>query len=302
MPNSAPKPIRAPNLSRLPWLIHGFSTRAGGFSKLYQPLSQNGTDASPVGQLNLGFTADDRPAAVRRNRVAFLTAVGAVRRNGNPWPLITLRQIHSDVIHLITQPLVAKYANAPPSRQLVGDGMITNLPGVALAVQSADCLPIVIADVKTHAIGVFHAGWRGTLQRIAAKGAGRMKLHFGSRFSDLRVAIGPGIGPCCYEVGEEIREKFAAQFSFSAQVFQEVEDPDGLHRKYPMLFLNQRAPGHGPLLNKLMLDLAKANRLQLLELGIPAKNIHTLPLCTACNTDHFFSHRAEFGKIGRAHV
>lgn len=293
-----PQPITAPNLARFRWLTHGFSTREGGFSTAY---SHNGTQ---LGELNLGFTAEDRPATVRRNREAFLLALGAARpatqrTPAKPWPLVTLRQVHSDLIHRIDRKAVKRYADAAPSRRLVGDGMITDLPGVALAVQAADCLPILIADPKHHAVGVFHAGWRGTLKRIAAKGAGLMRLHFGSRFSDLRVAIGPGIGPCCYEVGEEVQEQFESQFGFASQVFHLEEDDEGLHRKYPMLFLNQRAPGHGPRVDKLMLDLAEANRLQLLELGIKKEHLQILHACTACETGHFFSHRAEFGRTGR---
>ncbi len=309
---ASPQPLHAQKLARFRWLVHGFSTRQGGFSTAYSQNGNRDSGASSAGaksfagELNLGFTEHDRPANVRRNRDAFLLALGAssgaVNRHQQPWPLITLKQVHSDIIHLINRKAVTRYANAKsaaPSMRLVGDGMITNLPGVVLAVQAADCLPILLTDPRHHAIGVFHAGWRGTVQRIAAKGAGLMRLHFGTRFSDLRVAIGPGIGPCCYNVGEEVQERFESQFRWASRVFQEVEDEEGLHRKYPMLFLNQRAPGHGPQITKLMLDLAAANRLQLLELGVKEAYMQDWHLCTACNKDRFFSHRAEFGRTGR---
>ncbi len=278
--------LSASHLSKLPWLVQGFSTRLGGASHAY------GGNA-----LNLGFTKEDSKATVERNRAAFLRQLGATRkpghgvRNGSQlWPLVTLRQIHSDII---------RFVDAPPESQLVGDGMITATPGLLLGIQTADCLPIILADAKHHAVGVFHAGWRGTLKRIVEKGLGEMRRRFGSRPRDLKAAIGPGILGCCYEVGEEVREKFESQFAYAAKLFREVEESDPVREKYPMLFLTARAPGHSILPKKIFLNLVEANRQQLLAVGVPTKNIEASPLCTNCHTDLLFSYRAEKGRTGR---
>lgn len=279
--------LRARHLSALPWLVHGFSTRAGGFSRAYAN-----------GDLNLGFTKDDSKAAVERNRAAFLRELGAAsggsRRSSksgvSAWPLITLRQIHSDIIHRV---------DSLPHEPLFGDGMIAATPGLLLAIQTADCLPVILVDSNHRALGVFHAGWRGTVKRIVEKGAGEMYRHFGSRPRDLKAIIGPGIQGCCYEVGEEVRTKFESQFEYGAKLFREVKESDPVREKYPLLFLTARAPGHSVLPKKIFLDLVEANRRQLLAAGVPKKNIETSPLCTSCHPQMLFSYRGEKGKTGR---
>ncbi len=296
MPTRAPKPtskrpklniliLRARNLEKIPWLVHGFSTRSGGFSRAYAK-----------GDLNLGFTKDDARATVERNRAVFLRgleATSARHRDSNKaqrWKLITLRQIHSDIIHQV---------DVEPDEPLTGDGLITATPGLLLGIQTADCLPIVLVDSKRRAVGVFHAGWRGTVKRIVEKGVGEMHRWFGTRPEDMKAAIGPGVGGCCYEVGEEVRTRFESQFSYAAKLFREVKDSDPVREKYPLLFLSARAPGHGELPPKIFLDLAEANRRQLLSVGVPANSIEASPVCTNCRTDLLFSYRAEKGKTGR---
>jgi polyphenol oxidase len=148
-------------------------------------------------------------------------------------------------------------------------------------------------------VGVFHAGWRGTVQRIVEKGVGEMFRCFGTRPRDIKAAIGPGIQGCCYEVGEEVRIKFESQFEYAASLFREVKESDPVREKYPLLFLTARAPGHGELPPKLFLDLVEANRRQLMAAGVPKKNIESSELCTNCHTDVLFSYRAEKGKTGR---
>jgi len=150
-----------------------------------------------------------------------------------------------------------------------------------------------VADRRRKAVGVFHAGWRGTVQRIVEKGVGEMRRQLGCDPEDLVAAIGPGIGGCCYEIGEEVENEFDSQFAYSKELFEDVFDSWSLKTKYPMLFLNQRAPGHGePALSR-HLDLVKANWCQLLDAGVPAENIESVDLCTACHTDLFFSYRKE---------
>ena len=282
MPTSAPvKPeivaLHADRLKRLSWLVHGFSTRTGGTSRVY------GGKA-----LNLGLTKHDSRVAVERNRTAFLQDLGVGGKH--PWPLVTLRQIHSDLIHCVS---------AAADRPIVGDGMVTAIPGLLLAIQTADCLPVIIVDTKQRAVGVFHAGWRGTVKRIAEKGVGEMRRWFGSRPRDLTAAIGPGVHNCCYTVGEEVRENFESQFGYAASLFHEVKESDPVREKYPLLFLTARAPGHSKLPVNIFLDLVEANRRQLIDAGVPAKNIECSPLCTSCRTDLLFSYRAEKGVTGR---
>jgi len=126
-----------------------------------------------------------------------------------------------------------------------------------------------------------------------------MRAEMGCRPEDLTAAIGPGIGGCCYSIGEEVRTEFNSQFAYSDSFFQEVFDLDPIKEKYPMLFLTARAPGHSNLGPSTHLDLAEANRRQLLDAGIQASRIHLLGICTACNVESFFSHRAEHGFTGR---
>jgi YfiH family protein len=270
---STPPLLLAAPLAHLPWLVHAFSTREDG---------------------NLGFTKGTTRAAVLRNRARFLQrlldrkrkAPELARRGG----LVTLRQLHSDLIHRV---------DGPPKAALQGDGLITDVPGLLLSIQTADCLPIFLVDPKHRAVGALHAGWRGTLARIAEKGVGLMWQHFGSRARDLVAAIGPGIHACCYEVGREVRERFESQFAYAGELFPEVQDSDPVREKYPLLFLTARAPGHSQLPPRIFLDLVKANVRQLKDAGLRPGNIHASPLCTACRPDLLFSHRAEGGKTGR---
>ena len=256
------KPIQIPKLNQLPWLVHGFSTRNGGASTCY------GGGRS----LNLGFTQHDKRANIEQNRQQLLAALGASSAesvgckssaaNSKTWPLVTLRQIHSDVIHVVTK---------PAGKPLVGDGLVTNVPGIALGVQTADCFPVLLIDQKNKAVGAFHAGWRGTVQRITEKGLGRMRREYGTLPEDTVAAIGPGIQACCYEVGEELKANFESQFEYAQELFRDSQESDPVREKYPMLFMNQRAPGHGDLCLKLFLDLREANRRQLMTAGVPSK-------------------------------
>lgn len=273
--------LPVPGWEKLPWLWHGFSTRLGGVTRAY---------SAPGGQgeLNLGFTAgEDRPGVVR-NRQLLAEAI-----TGNPeTAIITLKQIHSNVV-------VRTGAADHESEPRRADGQMTAEPGLLLGIMTADCIPVLVADLRRRAVAAFHAGWRGTVRRIVECGIGRMRLEFGSRPEDLRAAIGPGIGACCYAVGEEVRAAFESQFAYARELFSEVYDPDPVRLKYPMLFLNQRAPGHAAPLLSLHLNLAEANRRQLLDAGLKPGQIQCVGGCTGCQTGRFFSYRAEHGRTGR---
>lgn len=262
-PKSTIDIIQAPALKKISWLFHAFSTRANG---------------------SLGFVPHDTRERVQQNRRRFLGSIGA-----SP-DLITLRQIHSDMIHVVT---------SRPSETLAGDGLVTNVPGITLGVLTADCFPVLLVDTKNKAVGAFHAGWRGTVARIAEKGLGLMRREYGTRAEDVYAAIGPGIQQCCFEVGEEVKSKFESQFAYAAELFREVKDSDPVREKYPLLFMNMRAPGHGDLCVKLHLALSETNRRQLSSLGVKPGRIFASSECTACDVERFFSHRSEKGKTGR---
>jgi YfiH family protein len=263
------------------WLWQGFSTRLGGGSRVYC------AEDSP-GELNLGFTPDDNRETVAANRRLLAEAITGVPST----PIITMRQIHSSVL------VVAASRNAETRK---GDGLMTDRPGLLLGVQTADCIPVLVADRRRRrrAVAAFHAGWRGTVKRIVEAGVGRMRLEFGSRPEDLVAAIGPGIGACCYAVGEEVLSSFESQFSYAGELFREVDSTDPVRTRYPMLFLTQRAPGHSATGHALHLDLAEANRRQLLDAGLRPGAIQRIAGCTSCQTELFFSHRASRGHAGR---
>ena len=284
-----PEVVRVPSWASrskpdLAWLIHGFSTRVGGRTTVYRPGNFD---------LNLGFTDSDDPETVAANRGVFVTAA---REGKEILGLVTLRQIHSSLIRRVS---VRDIRDAGVPAVLKGDGLMTGEPGVLLGIQTADCIPVLVADRKKRAVAAFHAGWRGTLARIVENGVGRMRLEFGSRPEDLIASIGPGIGQCCYAVGEEVQHQFESQFEYAPELFREVYDSDPIRQKYPMLFLTARAPGHSDIGPSMHLDLAEANRRQLLAAGLPKGAIFLTGQCTGCRTDRFFSHRTERGFTGR---
>lgn len=266
----------------LPWLWSGFSTRRGGLSRAY-------CTEDAEGELNLGFTPAEEREAVLGNRRLLAEAV-----TGSPeTPLVTVRQFHSNLL------LRATAADAGRERPGRSDGLITSEHGLLLAILVADCIPVLVADRKRRAVAAFHAGWRGTVKRIVETGIGRMRLEFGSRPEDLVAAIGPGIGPCCYSVGEEVISEFESQFVYGRDLLREVYSTDPVRNKYPMLFLTQRAPGHSNIGPEIHLDLVEANRRQLLDAGLRARAIQIVGGCTSCQPEWFYSHRGSRGHAGR---
>ena len=263
--------LQVPALSRIPWLVHGFSARPGGVSTL-----------AGKRVLNLGFTEWDSRDKVHDNRRRLQAAIGAKK-----FALIPLLQFHSDSI------LSFDAAPIEPSR---ADASIANRPGLLLAVQTADCVPVLLVDTRNRAVAAVHAGWRGTLQRIVTKAIGRMQMQFKTEPPDLLAAIGPAIGGCCYEVGTEIAAAFAAQFPNASEFFDELRTGD---EPNPLQWMNMMPPGHQPPPKKVLLDLRRANRSQLLEAGVAEKNIFVSDICTGCRTDLFFSYRKEGSQSGR---
>jgi hypothetical protein len=268
--------VRIPGWERYPWLRHGFSTRPGGVSTVY------GGDT-----LNLGWTKEDDPQSVAENRRLFLAAVTGEADIDLAAPLVGVRQIHSAIVHAIRSDdgaLEGKLATPDGKAILEGDGLVTSLPGIILGVGTADCVPVLIADVRNRVVAAFHAGWRGTAQRIVEHGVNTMRLDYDSQPQDLVAAIGPSIGPCCYSVGDEVREQFEANFSYANDLFT-INHPESSTKN-------------------ILLNLWESNRRQLLNAGLSETQITLVGDCTACTRDahgarRYFSHRAEQGAAGR---
>lgn len=204
--------------------------------------------------------------------------------------MITLRQVHAALIYRVSE---------LSDHQVVGDGLLTDRPGLLLAVQTADCLAVILVDSKRRAVGAFHAGWRGTVERIVEKGVGEMRRWFGTSPNDIQASIGPGIHKCCYDVGDEVRDKFHSQFAYADDLFREIKQSDPIREHYPLLFLTARPPGHSEPPRKLFLDLVEANRRQLVNAGVEKENIVASGFCTSCRPDLLFSYRAEKSRTGR---
>ncbi|HWB32522.1 MAG TPA: peptidoglycan editing factor PgeF [Acidobacteriaceae bacterium] len=285
--------VRSEGWDRYGWLRHGFSTRLGGVSEVYG-----------AGELNVGWTASDDPARVAENRRRLVREVAGGTSAAR---LVTLRQVHSGMVRIVEAEdgaLEGRLETAEGKAVLRGDGMMTDVPGVLLGIQVADCVPVLVADVRRRAVAAFHAGWRGTLRRIVERGIGRMRLRYGSRPEDLIAVVGPSIGACCYSVGEEVRHEFESQFAYAPELFSEVYDSDPVKEKYPLLFLTARAPGHSNIGPQTHLDLWEANRRQLVDAGLSEKRISVVGECTACTRLKggrlkYYSHRGEHGFAGR---
>jgi purine-nucleoside/S-methyl-5'-thioadenosine phosphorylase / adenosine deaminase len=279
--------LEAPAFARFNWLVHGFSTRPGGASEL-KPLRDGEDTCEKV--LNLGFTEWDTRARVLENREKFFRAIGASKMR-----VVALRQIHSDIVQVVDSANESQSGTDSRETAPQGDALITREPGVLLVVQTADCVPILLADPKRRAIAAIHSGWRGTVRRIAAKALGRMQMDFGTKPEDVVAALGPGIGQSCYEVGSEVAAEFQAQFLNAREWFEgpfdRLADSDNEPNWLP--WLTMKPPGHPPPPPRVHLDLIAANRAILEVAGIPARNISSSRLCTACRTDLFFSFRKE---------
>ena len=216
-------------------LVHGFSARQGGVS------------APPYDTLNMALHVEDDPAAVWENRRRYCAALGLSAER-----ICTPRQVHGTEIVRVF-------------RRDAGRG----------ARDYADCVPVLLYDPVHHAIGLVHAGWRGTVERIGAKTLARMTEEFGTRPADIIAGIGPSICADCYTVGDEVAAQFRRAFSHDAERI--VVERDG----------------------KYHLDLWAANRLALEEAGIPPQQIDSAQTCTSCDHTWFYSYRAAGGRTGR---
>ncbi|MEJ2447000.1 MAG: peptidoglycan editing factor PgeF [Anaerolineales bacterium] len=218
-----------------------------------------GVSEAPWDTLNLGGTVGDDPSAVMENLDRLVTAL-----NSRTDQLAQVRQIHSARVVRIDRPVDALEK---------ADAMITNQPGPLLLMRFADCVPILLFDPKTRSAGIAHAGWQGTIKGVASQVVLEMRREYGTDPEDLVVGIGPSIGPDHYQIGSDVIELVEETFLENARQLL-IRDGD-----------------------EVKLDLWKANRINLEHVGV--KNIIVSGICTGCNLDHWFSHRAELGRTGR---
>ncbi|MCL4426014.1 MAG: peptidoglycan editing factor PgeF [Firmicutes bacterium] len=236
-----------------------------------------GVSQGPYRSLNLGFHVGDEEQRVRENRRRFLAALDL-----DPAAVVTAEQVHGDRIVRVTKEDGGRGALERGSAVRGADGLITDTPGLVLLALYADCVPIFLLDPLRPAIGLAHAGWRGTVLRVAEKTVAAMSREFGSDPGKCRAALGPSIGPCCYEVDDKVLQPLSEALPYWCQLVEPaVAGAD---------------PGAG---RRTHLDLWTANARQLKEAGIPSANISVSRLCTSCQKDFFFSHRAEGGQTGR---
>jgi YfiH family protein len=222
---------------------HGFTTRRGGAS------------AAPWGSLNLGGAVGDDEAAVEANWRALREATGL--------EFARVRQVHGDRVVIAREPSL-------PLEE--ADAVVSTRPGLAACVAVADCVPVLIGDPRSGAVIAVHAGWRGTLARIAARAVEALGREVAAHPGDLLAAIGPAIGPCCYEVSPDLAQVFRADLG------AKVAEPRGGGSR---------------------IDLWLANEIVLRQAGLCRERIEVLGRCTACEPDAFFSHRRDRGRTGR---
>ena len=247
------------NLSAYKEIRHFISTRKGGVSK------------PPFDSLNLGLNVGDDTGNVLKNRKRLATTIGIPLRH------FTIgEQIHSGNVIIISEESKGKGSTNYKEAINATDAMVTNAAGICLVILVADCVPMLFFDPVRRAIGVAHAGWKGTLQLIAQKTVKAMEKAFGSSAKDILVGVGPSIGPCCYKVGPDVISQVEAIFSNKKEYI-----------------LNESKNGDG------YFDLWKANLDQLLHVGIKRNNIEMAMNCTCHNYDLFFSYRYQKGATGR---
>ena len=239
---------------------NAFSTRLGGVSPM------------PQASLNLAGFNEDEAENIHENRRRFLKLFEG------DWTLTGCWQTHSADVRIVHNEWEAQPKPGVLGDDQYCDALISDTPKILLAVKTADCVPILLADSETGSFAAIHAGWRGTSASIVVRAVDQLKQEYGSRAENLRVAIGPAANGCCYEVGAEVINVFKERFPESDHLFTPTRN------------------GHARV------DLQKANREQLIGAGVLPDRILIAPLCTMERTDLFFSYRREknvHGRVGR---
>ncbi|NPV26613.1 MAG: peptidoglycan editing factor PgeF [Firmicutes bacterium] len=247
-----------PSFEQTGLVKHAFTTRWGGHSR------------EEFADFNQALHVGDNPEVVVANRKRMALALGISLED-----LVVGEQVHGDRVGVVTRADRGKGARAEVTAIPATDALITNEPGVALATHHADCVAIFLLDPVRRAIGLAHAGWKGTALEVGRKALLRMGDQFGTRPEDCLVGISPSIGPCCYEVDTRVRDQLPAYFL-----------------TWPGVLVD-KGEGH------YQFDLWEANRRSLLTLGVPYTNISVSRLCTCCHPEMFFSYRFTGGRTGR---
>ncbi len=250
--------LEFPMLAETGLVNHLFSTRIGGVS---QGIYES---------MNLSYTRGDEKEAVDEN----FRRIAAIFKK-EPMDIVCSDQTHTTNVRLVTKEDKGKGVVFPRDYQEI-DGLITNVPGIILATFYADCVPLYFVDTEHKAIGLSHSGWRGTVNQMGACTLEAMKNAFLTRPEMVKAAIGPSICQACYEVSEDVAEQFYSVFSDEADKILEKGKEQG----------------------KYQLDLWEANKIVLLRAGILPENLEITDICTCCNSDYLFSHRASMGKRG----
>jgi len=237
-------------------VTHGFSTRQGGVSE--------GIYAS----LNLGMNRGDDPARVRENYSRFCGVLGV-----SPRHLVFSRQVHEAAVRTVTSADLGKGLDR--EIDYTADALMTDIPGVALTIFSADCLPVLLYDPVRRVAAAAHAGWRGTARGIIENTVGRMEEVYGCHPGDILAAIGPGISKCCFETGADVPNAMTESMGAAALPFIEPL-PAG----------------------KFRVDLKGINAYRLERAGLSAQNIALSDACTVCRSDQLWSHRVTQGERG----
>lgn len=233
----------------LPGLAHGFSTRAGGVSR------------GVFGRLNLGLRRGDSEENVLENYRIFCAALHVDRDR-----CVLSRQIHRDDVKIVTESDAGAGLIRPQDYE--ADALVTNVPGLPLVIFSADCIPTLYFDPVSHCIGAAHAGWRGTALGIAEKTVRTMARVYGAKPENIRAAIGPGIGKCCFETDGDVPEALRAALGREADACMTAEENGKWH-----------------------VDLKAANARLLHRAGVLRQHIAVSDACTACQPDLYWSHR-----------
>ncbi|MHB0884279.1 MAG: peptidoglycan editing factor PgeF [Bacillota bacterium] len=233
---------------------------------------RGGVSRGHLDSCNLGLAVGDDPEAVLTNRRRALSGAGLSLPS-----VVAAEQVHGGRVARVGRREAGRGASARETAIPGVDALVTDEPDLTLMIGCADCVPVYLVDPKRPAIGLAHAGWRGTVARIAAETVRAMADAFGSRPEAILAAVGPSIGPCCYEVDEPVAGPVRRAFGEAARtLLRPAGRPD-----------------------RWFLDLWAANRQALLDAGLRPENIGVAGVCTSCHQDRFFSHRASGGKAGR---
>ncbi len=242
------------------WLTHGFSTRYGGVSDgIYK-------------SMNLSFSQGDDERRVLKNHGIMAKTMGVELAD-----MVYSHQTHTTNVLRVTREHAGMGFTVTRNFHDV-DGFVTDVPGLMLVTAYADCVPLYFADTRLHVIGLSHSGWRGTVNNMAQATVDKMSYEFGSRPCDIAAFIGPSICASCYEIGDDVARNFRDRYGAESEKILTKKEAASEDKYY--------------------LNLHAANRINMLNAGISPQNIHVTDICTCCNPELLFSHRASKGKRG----